>query len=150
MCFHMSWQGTWGLLEGREKLGLVFLEYLVAGFSDCMYSSLDIILQQNSFGLRSHSSFHWLQIRAEILIEQTDQRRSWKWFSYLEDGNWSVWQLWLPEPFPPASHSLWIRQWQQQSKHYSRAKKKLRSQWHCSCKSSEKETLKWNLDLYTM
>lgn len=60
----------------RGRLSLVFLEYLAAGFfSDCVYSSLDIILQQNSFGLGNHS-FYWLQIRSEVLIEQADQRRS--------------------------------------------------------------------------
>lgn len=88
VCFHMTWQGTWDLLEGKRRLGIVFLDYLAAGFvSGCMYSSLDIIIQQNSFGLRSYNSFHWLQINSEILIEQTDQRRSWKWFLFLKDGS---------------------------------------------------------------
>lgn len=55
MCFHMIWD----LLEGRGRLGF---------FSGCLNSSLDLTLQQDSFGLRGHSFFNWLQIRSEILV----------------------------------------------------------------------------------
>lgn len=71
-------------LEGRGRLGLVFLEYLAVGFfSDCMYSSL--VLFFNKITLVSEATASFIGFRWELKF----------WLSKLiKEGAWSGCHTW--------------------------------------------------------